>query len=158
VVSRFFVLRILAVTPSNNAIDEVIGLSSRILLLPLSLNAPCDLSSGIEALEAVLLSIGHRSSIFARDQMSEDLLEKYDAVFLEVVGEDDLTYFMRLRCRSQKPVLIYGTEVPKSLQIESLSIGADAFLHIPDSQDVVEAKVHAFLRRSGLESFRNSGS
>lgn len=145
-------------TPSNNAIDEVIGLSSRILLLPVSLNTPCDLSSGTEAIEAVLLSIGHRFSVFAQDQLSEDLLEKNDAVFFEIVGEDDLTCFMRLRCRSQKPVLIYGAEVPKSLQIESLSIGADAFLRIPDSQEVVEAKVHAFLRRSGLESFRNSGS
>lgn len=155
---RLFVLEILTVTPSNNAIDEVIGLSSRILLLPLSITAPCDLSSGTEALETVLLSFGHRSSIFARDQISEDLLEKSDAVFLEMVGEDDLTHIMRLRCRSQKPVLIYGAKVPTSLQIESLSIGADAFLRIPDSQDVVEAKVHAFLRRSGLESFRNSGS
>jgi len=103
-----------------------------------------------------LLSIGHRAAISEREQVSEELLEKSDAVFLEIVKADDLTYLKGLRSRSQKPVLIYGMSVPTSIQIESLSIGADAFLRLPDSPDVLEAKVYAFLRRSGLESFSES--
>ena len=103
-----------------------------------------------------MLSIGHRSVISEREQVSEELLEKSDAVFLEIVKADDLIYLMELRSRSQKPVLIYGTRVPTSIQIESLSIGADAFLRLPDSPEVLEAKVYAFLRRSGLESFKEN--
>jgi len=133
-------------------------LSSCILLLPLCSTAHLNPSPHTKTIEAVLLHLGHRSAVSEREQVSEELLDKSDAVFLEMVSEDDLVYFKMLRSRSQKPVLIYGTKVPTSLQIKSLSIGADAFLRLPDSRDILEAKVHAFLRRSGLESFRRSAS
>ncbi len=106
----------------------------------------------------MLHSSGHRAAFSEREQVSEELLEGNDAVFLEVIREDDLTYFMSLRSRSLKPMLIYGAGVPRSIQIESLSIGADAFLGLPDSPDVLQARVHAFLRRSGLEPYKKGDS
>jgi DNA-binding response OmpR family regulator len=82
------------------------------------------------------------------------MLETSDAVFLEIGEGDDLNYLVGLRSRSRKPVLLYGIRVPSSIQIKSLSIGADAFLPLPASSDVLDARVHAFLRRAGLESFK----
>ncbi len=128
-------------------------MSSCILFLPVR-SAHNVSSPQTKALEAVLLSIGYKAAFSEREQVSEELLEKSDAVFLEVIREDDLAYFMGLRNRSQKPVLIYGEDIPRSVQIESLSVGADAFLRLPESPGVLAARVHAFLRRSGVEPFR----
>ena len=128
-------------------------LTSRILLLPLRSSAQDNSSSYTEALEAVLVNNGHFVACSEREQVSEQLLEDSNAVFLEVLREDDLAFFLGLRNKSRKPVLVYGAGVPKSMQIESMKIGADAFLCLPDKLEVLEARVHAFLRRAGLEPF-----
>ena len=111
-------------------------------------------SSSTKALESVLFKGGHFAARFAREQVSDELLDEIDAVFLEVIREDDLAYFLGLRKKSRKPMLVYGVDVPKSMQIASLNVGADAFLRFPDAPEILEARVHAFLRRSGLEPFR----
>lgn len=133
---------------------EVCGLSSRILFLPLCGFAQSDCPFSTETLEAVLLDSGHDVVRLEREQVPDELLENSDAVFLEVIREGDLASIKELRAKTRKPVLVYGYGVPKSMQIESLGAGADAFLRIPDSLDVLQARVHAFLRRSGLEPFR----
>ena len=133
---------------------EVCGLSSRILLVPLCSSAQSDCPPPTETLEAVLLNSGHDAVCLGQEHVSDELLENNDAVFLEVIREDDLAFLRELRAKTRKPVLIYGVGVPKSVQIESLDAGADAFLRIPDSPEVLQARLHAFLRRSGLEPFR----
>jgi len=133
---------------------EVCSLSSRILFLPLCDPAQSDCFFSTETLEAVLLDSGHDVVRLEREWVSDELLDNSDAVFLEVIRDDELAFIKELRAKTRKPVLVYGHDVPKSMQIESLGAGADAFLRIPDSLDVLQARVHAFLRRSGLESFR----
>lgn len=128
-------------------------MTSRILILPVHLRAQSD-PSHTKFLEDVLFDSGHHAAYAARGQVSDELIEESDAVFLEVIREDDLVYFLGLRKKFRKPMLVYGTGVPKSMQIESLDIGADAFLYFPDAPKILEARVHAFLRRSGLEPFR----
>ncbi len=128
--------------------------TSRILLLPLPLAAQSKSSPYTKVLEDVLANSGYFVVCSEREHVSDELLEDSDVVFLEVLREDDLAYFSGLRSKSQKPVLVYGAGVPKSMQIESLKIGADVFLCLPDKLEVLEARVHAFLRRAGLEPFR----
>ena len=133
---------------------EVSALSSRILLVPLCGSAQSDYPPPSKALEAVLLNTGHEIACLERKHVSDELLENSNAVFLEVIREDHLAFLRELRARTRKPVLIYGAGVPKSVQIEGLDAGADGFLRIPASLELLQARVHAFLRRSGLEPFR----
>ncbi len=133
---------------------EVCSLSSRVLLLALCGFAQSDCPTTSETLETMLLHSGREVACLEREHVSDELLENCDAVFLEVIGEDQLAFLRELRAKTRKPVLVYGVGVPKSVQIDSLDAGADAFLCIPDSLEVLQSRVHAFLRRSGLDPFR----
>ena len=129
-------------------------MSSRILLVPLCSPAQSDCPPTTKTLEAALLNSGYEAVYLEREHVSDELLENSDAVFLEVNRKDQLAFLSELRAKTQKPILVFGVSAPKSVQIESLDAGADAFLHIPDSLEILQARMHAFLRRSGLEPFR----
>ncbi|RME43584.1 MAG: hypothetical protein D6791_15110 [Chloroflexi bacterium] len=88
-----------------------------------------------------------------RNHTIEDELGEVDVIFFEVTSVEDLHQFQQLRRRSKVPVLLYGSGVPSSTWIQGLRAGADAFLDLPDREDVVRARLIGFLRRAGLKPY-----
>lgn len=81
-----------------------------------------------------------------KDWVSE--LDAYDVIFLEIEDDADVALCHELRRLSLKPLFLYGSNVPVTTWILGLQSGADAYLSLPTSEDVLNAKLQAVLRRS----------
>ncbi len=102
------------------------------------------------AFEALLLGEGFDLDRVARDDMDSAHLVDSDICFLEVEELDNLQPVTDLRMVSRKPLVLFGCNIPDSLWVEGLNSGADAYLSLPDSDDVLRARLHAVIRRFGL--------
>lgn len=74
-------------------------------------------------------------------------LDAFDVIFLEVKDDTDISYCHELRRVSQKPLFLYGWNVPVATWIHGLQSGADAYLALPASEEVLNARLQAVLRR-----------
>lgn len=104
-------------------------------------------SSAIER----LLEREHEWRRTDRDVGLDHDLEWCDVILLEIGSGEDVLYCQKLRTRSLKPLLLYGWDVPTQTWVQGLEQGADAFLPLSVSEDVLKARLQAVLRRlSGI--------
>ncbi len=103
--------------------------------------------------EVLLLNEGFEVDRVARDDMDSTYFVDSDVCFLEVEEMDNLQSVTDLRMVSRKPLVLFGCNVPESLWIDGLNSGADAYLSLPDSEDVLRARLNAVIRRFGLQQY-----
>lgn len=117
----------------------------RFLILPKNPkgNGRMSSSSSIER----LLDREHEWRHTDREAGLEHDLEWCDVILLEVCTGEDVLYCQKLRSRSLKPLLLYGWNVPTQTWVQGLEQGADAYLPLSGSEDVLKARFQAVLRR-----------
>jgi DNA-binding response OmpR family regulator len=96
-----------------------------------------------------LLSGDHQWRRVPREAGLERDLEWCDVILLEVRTGEDVLYCQKLRSQSFKPLLLYGRNVPTQTWVQGLEQGADAFLPLSASEEVLKARLQALLRRFG---------
>ncbi len=79
-------------------------------------------------------------------------MDAYDVIFLEVKDDNDIAFCHELRRVSVKPLFLYGWNVPVTTWIHGLQSGADAYLDMPTSEEVLNARLRAVLRRTQTSS------
>lgn len=104
------------------------------------------------SLEHLLLRIGRISQRLRNEKGWHRELDAYDVIFLEVKDDNDIAYCHELRRVSIKPLFLYGWNVPVTTWIHGLQSGADAYLEMPTSEEVLNARLRAVLRRTQMLS------
>lgn len=120
----------------------------RFLLLPAS---PADAGTGRSrslSFEHLLLRSGRLNRRGRQEKDWTRGLDAYDVIFLEIKDDTDIAYCHELRRVSLKPLFLYGWNIPVATWIHGLQSGADAYLELPASEEVLNAKLRAVLRRS----------
>jgi len=126
-------------------------LSLRCLILPSPAPKIHNTDSHTRLLEKMLATEGYVTRRSERGQDELAHLQESDIILMEVGDMADLQYCQSLRAQSVKPLLLYGWNVPSSLWIRGLQVGADAFLSLLEREDVTLARLRAALRRTGLQ-------
>ena len=122
----------------------------RFVLLPRNGASSSQVYGPTRAIEHALRVEGYPVQRMRRHDMPDNFLEDMDVVLVEIGDNEDLAFCAEVRTRSQKPLLLYGWDIPSSIWIKGLDVGADAFLSLPTEERVLRAQLHAVLRRSGL--------
>lgn len=99
--------------------------------------------------EHLLLRAGRLNRRMPHEKDWTKELDAFDVIFLEVKDDTDIAYCHELRRISCKPLFLYGWNVPVATWIHGLQSGADAYLDLPASEEVLTARLRAVLRRTG---------
>lgn len=98
----------------------------------------------------MLLKTGRLSRRMRTEDDWTKELDPYDVIFLEVKDDTDIAYCHELRRVTRKPLFLYGWNVPVATWILGLQSGADAYLELSNSEELLDAKLRAVLRRTQL--------
>lgn len=122
----------------------------RFLLLPASNGDAEGSRSHSLSFEHLLLRVGRLNRRPRHEKEWSKELDAYDVIFLEIKNDTDIAYCHELRRLSLKPLFLYGRNIPVTTWIHGLQSGADAYLELPTSEELLHAKLRAVLRRTQL--------